>query len=318
MRIVRSEFVLPITDKECHASHFVLLNNGQVYCVYFYGTKEGNADVRIYGSARNTDGSWSDPTPITADDGQPHWNPVLLRRNDGAVVLFYKAGKFIADWRTYYCVSYDACKTWSEAHELVPGDCGGRGPVRNKAIYLPDGSILAPASAEKNEWKCFFDRSYDNGKTWQRSKDLRIFAGEEQYRHGIIQPALWCSAQGIHALMRSSEGAVYRTDSSDGTTWAEPYPIAMPNNNSGIDVERLPDGRVVLACNPVSDNWGKRSPMSLYISEDNGHTFTWLTHLTTLNGEFSYPALKCDDLGQLHVTYTWRRKTVQYYCLADI
>jgi predicted neuraminidase len=110
---------------------------------------------------------------------------------------------------------------------------------------------------------------------------------------------------------------VYRTDSPDGITWSPARPLELPNNNSGIDAALLPDGRVVLACNPVGDDWGKRSPISLYVSHDNGETFSLLTHLTTMPGEFSYPAVRYED-GLLHVTYTWKRVNVQYFCLAEI
>ena len=324
MRIIANEFVLPLREGlECHASHFLPLGNGEIFCVYFYGSKEGQNDVRIYGSRRSPNGVWSDPVPLTEEDGVPHWNPVLYRRQDGAVVLFYKVGKPIADWYTRCKISTDGCRTWSESFEMVEGDVsGGRGPARNKVIDLRSGAVLAPGSTEKGEWKCFFDRSEDGGHTWRRSEDIRlpeaILAKYESTRKkGIIQPTLWETDAGVHALLRSTEGEIYRTDSADGTVWCTPYPTGMPNNNSGIDVAVLPDGRLILACNPVSENWGSRTPISLFESRDNGRTFTLLTHLTTMQGEYSYPALRFDD-GFLHVTYTWNRKTVQYFCLAEL
>jgi len=324
MKIVANEFVLPITDKECHANHFVTLSGGRVFCVYFYGSREGHDDVRIFGSMRNpVDGSWSEPKALTEDDGVPHWNPVLLRRKDGSIVLFYKVGKPIADWKTRCMISYDECESFTPSFEMIEGDeTGGRGPVRNKAVYLKDGSILAPGSTEKGEWKCFFDRSTDEGKSWTRSRDLRVPEGtldkyDNLYNKGIIQPTIWESGEGVHALMRSSEGAIYRTDSVDGVNWCDPYRTDMPNNNSGIDLDVLPDGRIILCCNPVSKDWGARSPISLFESRDNGKTFTLLTHLTTMPGEFSYPVVQYRD-GQLHVSYTWKRKTVQYFCLENI
>ena len=74
---------------------------------------------------------------------------------------------------------------------------------------------------------------------------------------------------------------------------------------------------MILCANPVSENWGSRSPISLYVSEDNGHTFRLLTHLTTMAGEYSYPALRYEN-SLLHITYTWQRRTVRYFCLADL
>lgn len=206
MKIIANEFVLPFTEGwQSHASHFLVLGEGKIFCVYFYGSKEGNGDIRIYGSFRTSDCKWSTPIPLSEDDGIPHWNPVLFRRKDGAVVLYYKVGKTIADWITKCRISYDDCVTWSAPFEMIPGDrSGGRGPVRNKAIYLSDGSILAPGSTERGEWKCFFDRSTDEGKTWERSPDLcipaqRLAVYESAAEKGIIQPTVWESPTGIHA-----------------------------------------------------------------------------------------------------------------------
>ena len=325
MKIIASELILPIRDGwQSHASHILPLPGGEVYSVFFYGSREGNNDVRIYGSLRHTDGSWTEAVPLSEDDSVPHWNPVLFRREDGPVLLFYKVGPNCSTWLTRCRVSTDNCRSWSESFELVPGDVsGGRGPVRNKPIYLADGSILAPGSTELGEWKCFFDRSTDGGKTWQRSADVRLDAqwlGKYDCLtgRGIIQPTLWQTEQGIHALMRSSEGYIFRTDSPDGIHWCTPYATKLPNNNSGIDAVSLPDGRLVLCCNPVGSNWGQRTPLSLYISEDNGSTFHLLTHLyTDTRGGYAYPALQYED-GRLHISYTWDRLSIAYMCLTDL
>ena len=45
--------------------------------------------------------------------------------------------------------------------------------------------------------------------------------------------------------------------------------------------------------------------------------FTLLSHLITMPYEFSYPAMQYEN-GRLHITCTWRRKTVPYFCLADV
>lgn len=322
MKVLANEFILPFAEGfSCHASHFELLEGGRIFCVFFYGSKEGNDDVRIGGALREADGTWGALIPISEDDGVPHWNPVLFKKKDGTYVLYYKIGKTIPHWKTYYRTSRD-CITWSEAKELVPGDDnGGRGPVRNKAVYLSDGSILAPTSTEQGEWKSFFDRSCDDGATWQSSTLLSIATQMEgKYDsldgHGIIQPTVWEDETGAHALMRSTEGRVYRTDSCDFSNWCAPYPIDMPNNNSGIDVARAPDGRLFLACNPIPTN-GVRSPLSVYVSTDNGMSFSLYTQLVTGAGKFAYPAIRYAD-GCLHVTYTWKRQTIAYVCLGEI
>lgn len=324
MKIIANEFILPFVEgMSCHASHFAILPEGRIFCVFFYGSAEGKGDVRIYGAFRGPSGGWSAPFAISEDDGIAHWNPVLFERRDGAYVLFYKIGRTIAEWKTYCRISTDHCQTWSDPFEMVPGDeSGGRGPSRNKVIYLSDGSILAPGSTEVGEWKCFFDRSVDGGRTWVRSEDLAITEEllekhNDTAGYGIIQPTVWEGPTGVHALLRSTEGKIYRTDSVDFVRWCKPYAIEMPNNNSGIDVAKLSDGRLILACNRNGDNWGSRTPISLYVSHDNGYTFEFYTHLTTMPGRYAYPALRYAD-GCLHITYTWNRKTITYMCLGDL
>ena len=123
MRILANEFVIPFRDGwECHASHLLPLDDGKVFCVFFYGSREGNGDVRIYGSVRTLDCRWSEPIPLSEDDGVPHWNPVLFKRDDGAIELFYKVGNTIAEWITKCRISYDGCVTWGESFEMVDGD----------------------------------------------------------------------------------------------------------------------------------------------------------------------------------------------------
>ncbi len=68
---------LPGTTKNSHASTVVELKNGGIMAAWFGGTKEGAADVAIYG-ARLHNGVWSAPTELARAAGVPCWNPVLF------------------------------------------------------------------------------------------------------------------------------------------------------------------------------------------------------------------------------------------------
>lgn len=106
---------------------------------------------------------------------------------------------------------------------------------------------------------------------------------------------------------------MYRTDSEDlGRSWSKPASSGIPNNNSGIDLVKAPDSTLYLACNPVGENWGARSPISLLISKDGGAHWEHLTHLVTMPGEYSYPAVLWQD-GCLLITHTWQRKSIQFW-----
>lgn len=296
----------------CHASTVLPLPDGNVLAAWFGGSNEGNDDVDIYVSLREND-QWETPRCISASPDLPHWNPVLFQRDDGVILLFFKVGKKIASWQTYICESEDGGRTWSEPQELVPGDEGGRGPVKNKPIRLSDGRILAGASLEDGRWRCFTDASFDGGMTWERSEDIGA-PRKNLSRVGAIQPTLWESAPGkVHMLVRTKTGEIYRSDSDDaGQSWSDLYPTDLPSNNSGIDLVSMPDGTLLLALNPVGKNWGDRTPLSLLISHDNGVSWAELLQLEDQPGEYSYPAITQRD-GKVYITYTYNREQIAYW-----
>ncbi|MCP4644940.1 MAG: exo-alpha-sialidase, partial [bacterium] len=297
--------------KQCHASTVVQAGNGDFIAAWFGGTEEKDPDVGIWMS-RFAEGSWTAPELAVKVNETAHWNPVLFRdpaRDD--VCLFFKVGPRIPRWQTYWISSKDNGKTWSKAVELVPGDEGGRGPVKNKAIVLSDGAWLAPASTELGGWDPFADRSEDGGKTWSRSEDWAI-SKDVISGKGAIQPTFWESDPGkVHALMRTTAGVVARADSEDGgKTWTPVRASGLPNNNSGIDCLGLEDGRVLLVYNPVGKNWGARTPLNLAVSSDNGEIWRDIASLEYTMGEYSYPGIVRTKNG-VAICYTWKRERVR-------
>ncbi|MGN1479994.1 MAG: exo-alpha-sialidase [Acutalibacteraceae bacterium] len=313
MKEIFSQLISPDPSiKEVHAST-VLKIGDKLLCAFFGGTKEGKDDVKILLSVFENN-RWSKPEIIASGDSEPCWNPVLFQCGD-ETLLFYKTGKKIPKWKTMLKTSSDGGKTWSEAKELVSGDLGGRGPVKNKPIMLSDGSICAPASIETaDSWDCFTDVSRDNGKTWQKSGFVP-FEHSTAEGLGIIQPTLWQDGETVYMLMRSSEGKIFKSQSSDfGKTWSPAQKTELPNNNSGIDCVRLNDGRIFVVYNPISENWGKRYIIGYSLSGDNAESFTdceIIEQSENIFDEFSYPAVITD--GKLiYLTYTHNRKDVMF------
>lgn len=326
-----------------HASTVLPLKNGHVLVAWFGGSQEGNKDVSIWLAEKDEKG-FSEAVCI-ALGMEPHWNPVLFQAADGRILLFFKVGSPISDWRTYLTESFDLGKTWSVPQELIRGDTsGGRGPVRNKPIRLKIGRVVAPASVERGLWRCFMDYSDDDCHTWKRSNlieaegtahlengllfwhrkmaeaqkrnvpfDWKQVPAEYIHGRGIIQPTLWEDQEGVHALLRSGEGRIYRTDSPDqAETWCEAYPTEMPNNNSGIDLTRLDNGILLLVCNPIGQNFGSRSPISVFMSRDHAKNWEKLCDLEAEPGEFSYPAIVSEN-NHIWITYTYKRENIAYW-----
>ena len=152
-------------------------------------------------------------------------------------------------------------------------------------------------------------------RTVARDKSAIPVSEQSFYGRGVIQPALWSSDSGmLHMLLRSTEGSLYRSDSEDsGQSWSSAYAIDFPNNNSGIDlVLSKDDGALYLVCNPVADNWGQRSPLSLFRSADNSRSWVKLLDLDSGDGEFSYPAI-IEASGTLYITYTYQRQNIAFW-----
>lgn len=313
--IVSAERELVFTEmptEDCHASTVLPLDDGRVVSAWFAGTKEKSDDVNILTAVRESDGTWSTPVKVTADENIAHWNPVLFEKNDGTIALFFKVGREIDSWKTYVAYSKDG-KSWSEPKELVEGDeSGGRGPVKNKPIRLSDGTVLAPASDESGKtWRAFVDVSNDDGETWERTDFIEAKLGFVDVP--MIQPTLWQSKDGsVHMLTRTKVGKIYRSDSFDnGKTWSKAYPTSLSNNNSGIDLDTDDSGRIFLVCNPYGLP-GVRTPLSLFVSTDDGKTFTRIKNFEVGLGEYSYPAIVVKG-DTVHVTYTYERDYIVYW-----
>jgi predicted neuraminidase len=301
-----------------HASTILQRNDGDLLVAAFSGSEESKPDVGIalahfcikYGRS-------SEVTFIKTEE-TPHWNPVLFRLSEDKIALYFKVGKTPVSWKTYVSESYDEGKTWGKPYLLVADDIGGRGAVKNKPIRLSNGDIVAGGSTEIDIWKSFVDISHDNGLTWEKHdipyKFVEVNDKLAKNALALIQPTLWESQPGtLHALMRSNNHKIYRSDSSDfGKTWNFPYPIEVNNNNSGIDLLKLEDGRLLLAHNSNNENWGARNQLNISISTDNGKTFELVKILekADLSYEYSYPAIIQLDKKHCCVSYTYRRTNI--------
>ena len=320
----------------CHASTILVLDNGDILCAYFAGLREKADDVGIWLS-RKTGGEWLEPVCVAKDENLAHWNPVLF--SDGECVrLVYKVGVTVPVWKSHTRTSCDGGKTWSDSFSY-PAPHDACGPVRSKPLMLDGGVMLAPNSVEtEDEWRPFIDISCDGGNSFSKLADIPVNISDENapefiFGKGAIQPAIWRSKDGVHAFLRTSAGAVYRSDSFDGgKSWSLAKRTEIPNNNSGI--ETVSDGDTLyLVLNPVSNavtpSKGVRYPLSVLKSTDNGDTFTefmelesaptaneieraekdYAAHAYGGRFEYSYPAAVVKD-GTLYVSYTYCRRQV--------
>ncbi|MCI8517935.1 MAG: exo-alpha-sialidase [Hungatella sp.] len=337
--MLEKQFVIKDEQKpfdSCHASTLVQTKSGVIVAAWFAGTRESSPDTAIW-TSRRADGKWEAPRKTADVRGTAMWNPVLFQKQDGTIILFYKVGERIPEWRTWTAESHDEGATFTEPREMVCGDdSGGRGPVKNKPVRLKDGTVLAPGSLEGEYWDCFVDISTDDCDSWERSSLVPVRRASCEYhrmhrpydRHyvygkGILQPALWQDdKEQVHMLLRSTSSRIFRSDSFDGGhTWCVAYDTGLPNNNSGIDLVRRDSGELILVYNPRENLpgmfHGPRTPLTVAVSADNGAHFDRVLDLEDTAGVFCYPAVICGQNGEILLTYTWNRENIMFVRLGQ-
>lgn len=325
--VVSEGFVFEVNPMpSCHASTLAETEHGLV-AAWFGGKRECFPDVGIWLSRRDPlTFEWS--TPVEVANGIQHvcedgtvlryacWNPVLFQPRATAVdphpalVLFYKVGKNPQDWWGVMTTSKDGGLTWSPQRRLPEGICG---PVKNKPIQTENGDWLCPASTEESlftGWCIHFERTTDQGLTWSRTGPVN-----DGVEFGAIQPSILCHEKPeggnyLQAVGRTqlAKRIFSTTSHDDGHTWSEISFLDIPNPDSGTDAVTMSDGRHALIYNPTED---VRWPLSLGISSD-GITWERVFDLETEPGEYSYPAIIQTVDGNLHVSYTWKRKRIKH------
>lgn len=322
--VVRSGFIYgePPPTPQCHASTIVETGAGTLAVAWFGGTHEKHPDVGIWVS-RQVDGQWSDPVEVAngvqflSPNGEkvrhPSWNPVLFQPRDGPLMLFYKVGPSPLDWWGEVRTSNDDGQTWSEARRLPEGILG---PIKNKPIELPDGTIICPSSEESplSGWTIHFERTRDLGRSWQRIGPIN-----SNNELNAIQPSILVHADGRLQLLARTRNDVIATSWSDdlGMTWSRLEATALANPSSGTDAVTLRDGRHLLVYNPSirrpDGRSGPRTPLVVAVSSDG---IAWRDVLVLENDEaqhgYSYPAIIQSSDGHVHITYTWRRTNIRH------
>jgi predicted neuraminidase len=223
-------------------------------------------------------------------------------------MLFYKVGPSPQGWWGMVRTSRNEGRTWSEARRLPDGILG---PIKNKPVQLPDGTLVASSSTESSDrpsrWRVHFERSTDEGLTWTTAAPRGAAEGSEI---DAIQPSILMHPGGkLQAVGRTRSGRIFETWSEDeGRTWTPIALTSLPNPNSGIDAVTLRDGRQLIVYNHTTQG---RSPLNLSVSRD-GKVWEAALVLESELGEYSYPAVIQSADGHVHVTYTWKRQRIKH------
>lgn len=318
--ILEDEFIsAQMPFPESHAATIAEIPGG-LAVAWFGGTKERNPDVEIWFSKKITPGKWTKPISIAngiVNDTLRYacWNPVLYQVPNGDLLLFYKVGPNVSAWKGWMKRSSDGGSTWSLPIAL-PENC--LGPIKNKPVLLPNGTLLAPSSTEGKGWKLHMEFSLDQGKTWSRGADLAV--ADTTKVLNAIQPSILMLKDGrLMLLARTQQKQFAQSFSADwGKTWSPITLSTVPNNNSGSDGVTLKSGQQLLVYNHVlvpdsiKNGKGARTPLNVAVSNDG---LSWQAALILEDSpisQYSYPSVIQSSDGFIHIVYTWRRENIKY------
>lgn len=307
----------PLPTAFCHGATLLPLRDGML-AAWFGGTEEGLPDSAIYLARLDpSQGKWSAPRVVSPADGRPCGNPVLFEGAPGSLwlVFFRVDGRWCVDGRPWARVSTDGGETWSEEFLLLdrPGVL-----TKNKPVRMGD-ELLLPVYDERR-WTAGVARLHlsRHGARWEFDDLLvGLDVGVPMIQGTLAE----VSAGSLLMLLRTKEGRIWACRSTDrARTWTIPCPTALPNPNAGIDMARLPDGRLLLAYNHTDRGrdpmvWELRYPLCLAESSDGGATWAPVLVLEQGPGEYSYPAVVVDSHGRVHVAYTALRRAIRHVIL---
>ena len=267
---------LPAPTVQSHAANLLTLPDGRLGCVWFGGTQEGVPDISIWFSTLEPGSTqWSEPAQLSDDSTRSEQNPILFVAPDKALWLLYTAQKAgnqdTAEVRRR--ISLDSGRTWGDVETLFPANETGGVFVRQLPVVLPSGRLIIPIfrciTTPGEKWVGNSDDSAvmisdDAGATWTQ----HVLPGSLGCVHMNIQRVADGS---LLALFRSRwADSIYASRSTDdGSTWSEPAPTELPNNNSSIQFVALTDGRLALVYNHSRASEGTERRLSLYDEIDD-------------------------------------------------
>ena len=276
-------------------------------------------------SKRSTDGgkTWSDMSIVAKGD-----TVAKCGYGDAVVIADEVKGNLVAVFsgnnglwhsnassliRTYTSTSTDGGKTWGEVIDITDQVYGGvYGEGTRHGLFTGSGSgvqlkhgkyagrlMLVVAARNDASWGGTLSNyavySDDGGKTWQVSKNAACTNGDEakvvELANGNVLMSIRNRAKGHRLFSISTDG---------GETWGEPKlneTILDPACNGDIVAYTYKGKNLLLHSLPASPT--TREKVTVYVSEDNGET--WTPKRCIYPGYSAYSSLQVLDDGTIGI-----------------
>jgi predicted neuraminidase len=288
-----SSLISDTASLSVHAASLAERGDGRLFAVWFGGTREGSADVRIYGAGGVPDSGgntrWDEPMSVVSREetggGQLRWvrklgNPVVFADAQPGLGMVYVSAT-MGGWASSQLnlLRESPAHPWGEAVVFRGGESFTL-PASRRLVTSPffNMSTLLKGSP------VFFDNG-DMGlpvyhEMAGKFAELLVLTPEGAVRRKIrmdhgrrtLQPVLLVE-DATHAIALMRDGSdhllrAWRSETTDaGRHWSAPEPTDLPNPNSALTAVRLDDGRLLAVANDVED---ERLRLSLLVSEDRG------------------------------------------------
>ena len=233
--------------------------------------------------------SWSDDRIVVPCTGGLNVMSVsLLRLANGEIALFYLRKTSREDCRPLMCISNDEALTWSPPTVCITDEVGYYVLNNDRAVQLRRGRLILPVAWHQGPGKSW-DRagvimcylSDDNGRSWRRSQDSFKGYAPDGKRIYLQEPGVVELNDGrLMMFIRTNAASQYICYSEDaGETWSKARPSNLASPISPATIERIPwTGDLLCVWNDHSGVHpypaGKRTPLCLAISKDEGSTWS--------------------------------------------
>ena len=301
------------------------LPNGEWVVAFLSGADQEPASGNPHALIRSADRgrTWSAPEIIHPHPGQENCAGELIVDEHRLLFLSCVHDGAFGDWRCIEQESADGGRSWSEPRPFEA---------------LPErGMFMATYRASWGEWLTPFE--YFPSAERQEGADGRVGLrpfngvlisgdrGRSWTRSGLTGPHFsWAENNVVELrdgrlamLIRyDHSGVIYRSDSEDrGRSWGPSAPTDIPNGGSKFRLFRLRDGRILLLNNPNPDigRYNRlvdaRTPLALWVSDDDMRTWAYRRVLTDFPGWLAYPdGFVDEDEGTVHFVFDYNRHDI--------
>lgn len=294
---IQRQIVLPFAENRRRIVPECLfrLRDGRWMLAYndHYAGVDDESPAHIRYLLSDDDGAtWSKPRTLIDHAGHHNvFAPSIARLQDGSFGLTFGA---FDDWDSqhfYFCHATDPLGSWSAPVRLTASKPGYHVNAGQRLIQLRSGRLIQPVNYAPSEtpgrgiahvglvW-----RSDNNGLTWRCTEQpIRL------PMRGVMEPVVVELRDGrLLMFARNQLGAVHRSVSADGgETWSAPQPTPLESPESCCFLTRIgATGDLAVVWNhsrydPTYDHYGKRCPLTISISQDEGDSWSSPVDLET-------------------------------------